>query len=1137
MVHINKFESFNASVVPLQGSNLIEASAGTGKTYSIAILVIRLLLEKEIPIQEILMVTFTKAAVAELEERIRLFVRLAYQASNDEIISDEAIKGIVNISNELIGKEAVKNRLRNAIIFLDETAVLTIHSFCQQTLSEFAFETDQLFGVELLQDTSSIIENEVNKFWRKHITSIPVELLVLLNEKLSRNDINKIAKNHLDGKLYNQYSVNEVYSINQADHITIVNEINELNKKFEESKASVVDYIVVEKELLRDKCQANAYVKNNVLSLVDDAEAFLNLIEEKRNLKSISPVFEDLIEKICFYEQIMEDINKIKQTYLNKINYAAINEVAAAVKNYKLQNNQVSFDDLISNLHNALVKNANPKLAAALQKKYKAVFIDEFQDTDRLQFEVFDKAFGTDTILFYIGDPKQSIYAFRKADIATYFRALDTCSKKYGMNENYRSSKRFIEAMNLFFQPSAGFDTFHFSVNPNAENRHAIEYIRVNSPFENTKGFLKYNETECVPISICKQPTKPAITDAVAAQVIDLLSNKAYSIFKAGKKRQLQPSDIGILVRSNSDGKNIKNQLTKYGIPAVTIGDAKVLQSATAVELLFLLEAMIDITRSNINRALLCSLTSFNTTSILSLNDETAIELFKKYKTNWDTAGIYATLINFVADFKIQDRFLNNNAESGERIITNLYQLIELLHKTQTTKNLSPLELIEWLKRGIKSNDGEGDEYEQRIENDEECVKIVTIHKSKGLEYNIVLAPFLDFVEWAQEDYCSYRNQEGEYINLKKKQASEGQLALYREQTEQENRRLLYVAITRAVYKCFIYKSNVATKSTLSFFTNALSVTDKTLIEEIITPEIPDRYYYKTNDPFKTDIETTVNFHLLQTNWARISYTGLAAEMEKHPKVSSGNAGSEYDQFIFNQLTKGSKTGNMLHYIFENINFNENAKWATVIDKAIKRFSPAQSDLYEKGLAEMVQHVLNAAIQVEDVSFNLSEVNLDQRIHEFEFDFPVILFQPAVLKKLSNETISINVKSLPELEGIMNGKIDMLFKCRNKYFVLDWKSTFLGDSPEQYAPAALNEAMNESNYHLQYLIYTLATKKYLENRIPGFDYEKEFGGVLYLFVRGMRKGTDKGVFYCKPALEKIEKLEMVLSEKSMSVQI
>ena len=172
-----EIKNFNASTVPLAGSNLIEASAGTGKTYSIAIMVLRLILEKKISIKEILMVTFTKAAVAELEERIRLFIRQAHKASVGNKISDTTIADLVELAIRNTSEEAVQQKLKDAVLFLDETSVLTIHSFCQQTLTEFAFETNQLFGSDTLKDMVSLIESEVNKFWRENITTMNVDLL------------------------------------------------------------------------------------------------------------------------------------------------------------------------------------------------------------------------------------------------------------------------------------------------------------------------------------------------------------------------------------------------------------------------------------------------------------------------------------------------------------------------------------------------------------------------------------------------------------------------------------------------------------------------------------------------------------------------------------------------------------------------------------------------------------------------------------------------------------------------------------------------------------------------------------------------------------------------------------------------
>jgi exodeoxyribonuclease V beta subunit len=1122
----NKFENFRASDVRLEGSNLIEASAGTGKTYSIAILVLRLIIEEKFSIREILMVTFTKAAVAELEERIRLFIRSAYKVSNNEKIEDTTISELVDSSIKNNGREEVSRILREAVIYLDETSVLTIHSFCQQTLIEFAFETNQLFGIELLQDISAIIEEEVNKFWRKNITTINTGLLAyLLDAGLSRAAITGIVQQHLDGKRFHVYDGLKDYTFCEDDHLNLIKEIRVLADKEKELRNCLIQNIIGNSKQLKEKALNDTNGRKHILHLIDEPQDFLDAIIKKRSSGYIIKLFGDILNMSDQCDKAREEITGKIRNCINRIYCLAIHDISHGINKNKLYNNQVSFDDLIENLHTALVKKDNPKLVDALQRKYKAVFIDEFQDTDRLQYEIFKTAFGKGTVLFYIGDPKQSIYAWRKADIFTYFKACNDVEYRYGMNENFRSSEKFIEAMNVFFQPEKDFNTFYFPA-----DEQSITYIPVISPAINTMGQLSGKGGQCVPISVNTQPNKDSIVQAVTAQVIELLSNRDYVITK-NEKRSLKPSDIGILVRSNKEAETVKISLAKYGIPAVTISNDKVLQSAEATALLYVLEAMLDISRSHINRALLSSFTGYTVQHILSLDDETIIELFKKYKTNWDEDGIYTALVNFISDFGVHQVLLQKNTENGERIITNLTQLVELLYKIQATKKLSQLELIDWLKRGIERNDVEGDEYEQRVENDEEAVKIVTIHNSKGLQYNIVIAPFLDFTERKNDTFSSYRDPgTGEYIHIEKVKLSPGQQQMYRQQTEQENRRLLYVAITRAVYKCFIYRNAYFRESTLSVFTNALKSADPLINENQYIPEIPPAYFYRKSLAERPEEPTPVQFSLLQNNWTRMSYTMLAAEVEKGAKGKSGNYKDQYGYFIFNRLLKGNKTGNMLHYIFENLHFTNNERWPAVINTAIKRFAPSHKEEYAPKLMEMLQHVLHADIHTRGISFNLGEVGYDQRVHEFEFDFPVTVFEPGVLENLSDEKISVYVKDKYKLEGIMNGKIDLLFECKEKYFILDWKSTYLGDRVEDYAAPALDEAMNENNYHLQYLIYTLAAKKYLHSRLPGFDYERDFGGVLYLFIRGMRKGTSNGIFTCKPSSEQIDTLDRIFSE-------
>lgn len=1125
------YTHFDVHNVTLSGSNLIEASAGTGKTYSIAILVLRLLLEKKIPITEILMVTFTKAAVAELEERIRKFLRSANRCANGEEIEDSLIKNLVHKAIENNNQEEVIRLLKLAVINLDEVSVLTIHSFCQQTLNEFAFETNQLFSAELVQDTSLIIEEELQKFWRKNITSIRLELLnILLEQGLSQNEIQGIVKEFLNGKVYYSFDKNEQYTFNLDKQNTFFEQIETTKEKAEKYLDEMIQYVNKNRDELAKKCESNNNARNGFLHLLDKPKYFIDEVRERSDKQYVQKLFSNILE-------MMEEYAKAKEAYELQIQgckyylYSfAIQEISKGVHQYKIFHNQLSFDDLISNLHQALVQRENPALETALRNKYKAVFIDEFQDTDKTQYEIFKKAFQGNSILFYIGDPKQSIYAWRKADIATYFKARNDVDFLYGMNINYRSTADLIEAMNQFFLPTDSFDTFYYG---NADEK--ISYFPVEAPATDSKGFLVFNNEKVAPITFFEQRNKAAIAQNVADQTLDLLTNAAHGIVdgKTNIKKQIRPSDIGILVRSKKDGSDIKIALAHLGIPAVTVTDAKVLQSDEATQLLYVLEAILNNTRSKVNRALMSSFTNWSIEEILKLNEEKVIQQFREYKEKWNAHGVYAAMMDFISDFEVQQKLLERHTENGERIITNLFQLLEILYKTEHRQHLNSIELIDWLKRNIQNPDSSDDEAEQRIENDEDAVKIVTIHSSKGLQYNIVMAPSLDFVPNDQRNVLSFRDEEsGVYKVAQRKQLTDAQLNNYLEQDEQENRRLLYVTITRAVYKCFIFKntSSKSNNSTLSAFYKSL--TFESLIQRGDPEYDHEGFFYIVPQKGKQEALVANHFHLTENNWIRMSYSLLAAKMEWQFKERYSGEKEGYDAFIFSELSRGTKTGNFLHFIFENIDFTKSENWTYPVKKAMKRFVPNASEPFEENILEMLQQVLNAKLQAGENSFKLSSIAPEFCIHELEFDFPVAAFTLETLSNLRTSGIAITDKIWGQIEGIMNGKIDLFFQHQGKYFVLDWKSTYLGPMIEDYNFESLTDAMEEHNYHLQYLIYTLAVKKYLKSRISNFDYDRDFGGVFYLFVRGMRYENGSGFLYFKPEISQINQLEKLFFNKN-----
>ena len=1111
-------KNFNAITVPLAETNLIEASAGTGKTYSIAILVLRLIVEKNIPIQKILMVTFTKAAVAELEERIRKFIRLAQKASKGENIADETIKNIIQKARETQGEAQIAKLLEHAVLFLDETSVLTIHSFCQQTLNQFAFETKQLFGVELISDLGNIILSETNQFWRKHITNIPLELLdLLIKNGLSREAITKIVSNHLSGMKYLAYVSQPITAITDEDFKDFTAQLSSIEIEISAKTEVLTAYLIQNKEAIYNACERSSYAAKSILPHLENPESTINALCGIRTKNYVSKIFAiDFLDDLDSLCELLEEKKIIASQILTKFYCFALSEILEGVSYYKSRYNQITYDDLIGNLHQALCLQPNPKLVACLQEKYQAVFIDEFQDTDKKQYEIFNKAFANNTILFYIGDPKQSIYAWRKADIFTYFDAKNDVDNLYSMNQNYRSSASYIDAMNHFFKPTSDFNTFHFE-----GKTQQINYINVESPAKGNTGYLNIDNEVAAPLSIYQNKNKEENNAQLIIQIVKLLSGNCQLIDAKGNTKKVLPQDIGILVRSKSTGQEIKRLLAAHNIPAITINDGKVLQTEDAKFVLYLLEAIFEISVAAIHKALLSPFTLFTQEEILKLNDELIISLFRNYKNAWETTGIYSAINQFIKDFDVQNNLLHIKV-NGERILTNLLQISELLHKTQNAKNLTALELLSWLKRGIEGMEISGDEYEQRIENDEEAIKIVTIHASKGLEYNIVFAPTLDLSDEPNKniDLWSFRDpEEKDYFFAEKSILTDEQKALVKEQNEQENRRLIYVAITRAVYKCYIFKNTYYKNSSISKFIDKLKSDLNATVEMAESEEvtIPNFRYQPLTEAVKNTSSEPVNFSLTQQNWRKMSYSMLRASHDVSVKPKNSNYEDEYSSFIFSKLKKGAKTGNMLHYIFENIHFNDNTKWDHVIDNALDLFLPQQKEEYSPFLNQMLVEILNAPISIDDDTFKLADVNPYKCINEFEFDFDVNPFYPQSLTTLSTDDVLIDVKNFPEIEGLMNGKIDLFFEHKGKYYVLDWKSNYLGDNLENYNSENLALAMNENNYHLQYLIYTLAVKKYLESRLKNFNYKYQFGGVIYLYVRGMRANQNFGVFATKPS--------------------
>lgn len=607
---------------------------------------------------------------------------------------------------------------------------------------------------------------------------------------------------------------------------------------------------------------------------------------------------------------------------------------------------------------------------------------------------------------------------------------------------------------------------------------------------------------------------------------------------KEGVSREVRPADIGVLVRTNQEGRVLKEMLARLRIAAVTIDDARLFDSGEARELYHVMVAVQDPTRANINRALLSHIAGYDLDRLRAADEEAILTRFRNYHDTWVNDGVFVMLRRFLADHGIGEMFSDTRLANPERTASNILQLTEIVHKVSERRRYDARELLQWFKKGIDGEIRDGDEYQQRIESDEAAVRIVTIHKSKGLEYNIVLAPNLDFTTIRKKDKTiSYRDpNDSQYYTIEKALVEDHQKKWGEQQTEQENRRLLYVAVTRACMACFILASDHYTKSSLRYLRKEIDSVppQPNLLDPDWQIDVDGRIplpapaaaaaaltrVYADAPSFKAN--------LLQPLWRRTSYSGLSPDHATVPSPRAEGFASAYDEFVFRTIRRGAHTGNLLHYIMERVDFTRPDYWGAVVEKAIRRLSGRQSEDFTAMMQELIRQVLGTVVDA-GTGLRLSDVAWEDRLSELEFDFPLSVFHTEALARMTEGSDTPFAVKATSLEGIMNGKVDLVFRHGGKYWILDWKSNHLGDTAGDYSGDRVREAMADNNYHLQYHIYTLALRRYLSARLPDFDYDRDFGGCIYLFVRGMRVGADTGIFVHKPEAALLDRMEALTS--------
>ncbi|MFZ5519322.1 MAG: exodeoxyribonuclease V subunit beta [Candidatus Zhuqueibacterota bacterium] len=1195
------FDTFHSR---LEGTNLIEASAGTGKTYTITWLFLRLILEKGLTVNQILVVTFTEAATEELRDRIRTRIREAAEGCLTGAFAEPQLETLIASCGP---KQNALESLRQALRDFDQAAIFTIHGFCKRMLHENAFESNSLFDTELETDNIRLRQSLIEDFWRNQ-TYVQSRLFVnyLLSTKFLPGEL---------GKLFSPNSMlPNLRLIPDAAERDLTAAERKFHAAFDEvAEAWQANHDEIQQLLLdAPGFKQVSYKKEKIAGWIDEMDGFIRfgrdeslLFENfgrftrsalaeatKKNYAPPDHRFFALCETLL---AARDELTEIYADQLRALKRKLILYVREKLPEQKRRLNILHFEDLLFNFHHALMAEGGDALAQKIREKYCAALIDEFQDTDSVQYEIFSRLFSAPPgVLFMIGDPKQAIYSFRGADVFAYMKASRTANARYSLDTNRRSERNLVQAVNVIFSravnpfiyPAIGFEKV--AAADEIKQGPLLLYGKSEPPLQ--LWFLNAAQVSDSDKAMSKETARNSIYPAVAAEIARLLNLASHGEARFGG-RSLDAGDIAVLVRKNSEAREMKRRLTAMGIPSVLYSAENLFDSGEALEMQRFLAAVIEPNREALLRAAL-------TTDMIGLRGEQIDHLlrsemdwefwllkFQNLHEVWRRRGFMTMFRQFLTEFSVQNRLMN--FPDGERRNTNILHLAEVLHHQAIEKKWGMSELAQWLAEQRDPDAVRLEEHQLRLESDEKAVKLVTIHKSKGLQYPIVFCPFL----WngstigKNETFFMFHdemNQDQLTLDMGSEYAEEHRRAAEKELLA-ENLRLLYVALTRAINRCYLAwgQINDAETSALAYLFHQpaevggtdriaavrerfLKMDSASLLSELkslgsaapesiavseLPPGVGVTYQPDVSNQFELACRTFDG--RIDSAWRITSFSALTSRVQPDQEIADYDATTAGDESrlaaedetvapaesatIF-QFPRGAASGIFLHKVFEELDFVgiSNADNANILRNKMAEYRIGSG--WFPALSNMIKNVLSAPLPGRGGAFSLSQIPKNDRLNELEFYVPLkrltadrlkIAFGKAGLTR-SGEPLPGRIGQLvfSPAEGFLRGFIDLVFQHDGRYYIIDWKSNYLGARVGDYDETALRVAMDQSHYTFQYLLYTLALHQYLKYRIPGYDYETMFGGVFYIFLRGVDPslGASFGVFADRPSGQAVDSL-------------
>ena len=1188
----------------------------------------KLVLDEQHDLQRVVVVTFTEAAAGELRERVRerfVQARVGLQAglarepweAPDEVLEDW-------VAAHLAAGTAhdVAERARRTLVAFDTACITTIHGFCARVLTEAAFEAGAPFATDMLGDADAVYQQVVDDFWQRLTWAAPVSTLESLGALgIRRKALLDLAKKAADPSLV--VVPDDPGELEPVDLVAWRRGLQQARHAWATDRAGVEEHLLRSKAICRQRVRKkglnqaiSAYRAGKHLDELDawlDREpvparalptaarecsrGFLAEATLPGHATPAHPLF-DALQELCDQQRALGPMLAAWKLSLQHELVRATRERLAEVLR---QRNALTFDELLRRVGGPLGDaGRRDALRDAVRRRYDAAVVDEFQDTDPVQWAIFRELFGDR--LFLVGDPKQAIYSFRGADFGTYRRAASDCDEQPGLDMSFRSDEHLVEALHHLFAREAVVDPMFDPAIPFPKIEAHHEGTRLSGDDGAALQF-RFLSRDGRAVYLRRWLTKRDTEDLLPSMVAnDIVRTLGQGLVIRGKKgeRTVGPGDCAVLTRKNEQARAVAHALLARGVPAVVRSDESVLKSDAFGDLLQVVRAVREPLRTvRVRRALLTSLMGYTAADLLRLvaAPDQWVEVagrFRRWRDLWDAQGVLAMIRAVLDEGGVAERLL---AQGDERALTNVRHLGELMQRAAVERRLSPDGLVAWLEEGAPGVDP--DAAALRVESDAAAVQCVTVHSAKGLQYPLVWAPWLHSGSWVSQldqEHLVVHDVNDPARRVLDLGSADHAVHMKRQRDEAfaEDLRLAYVALTRAEHRCTVYWGAGGTDCALAWVVHQRKwMKDRA---QRRAKQIPNRFFWKKgvtkeeNVPADldalaehahiswdeadwADAERVVRWEPERSeaveltaasvgdrrgpdrSWRRTSFTSFTRDVAPHdprPHVDHdedegdhvGEAVPGDDPVPTHDIYGSARLGRVVHHVYEVAEPTADASTlAELLGAALPRegLSPA----WKGPLADMVHDSLRTPLG--DAGVCLADVPTAHRWAELDFHLPLRggfepvdgRLTPKRLAAAFEEAVGPGLDArwrdqLDRLQfgparGFLVGSIDLVFCPEGRWFLADYKSNRLGPDWRDYRNDGLMEPMYASLYPLQYHLYAVALLRLLRARVPGFDAERDFGGVYYLFVRGMsptRPGH--GVFFDRPPVALLERLDAAL---------